>query len=264
MPKKLDITIADVNEMYGGVGSAILEIVTGSDHFGIGGLDGVQALAQRVGFKRTDEVLDVGSGLGGAARYLARQYGCWVVGLDVSLVNCRKAIQKTRECGLEQRVKFLHGSAPDMPVKRESFDVVWAVDSWRHVADKDRLILECARALKQRGMIAFVDEIQTDEMSDAERERAFSIQAVPYLETLEGYGALLEKAGFEILEKEDISREYLRYWGRWQGGILEKQREMVDRFGQPAYDQTCENFEILVAAARARKIGGGRLIGRKR
>jgi hypothetical protein len=118
--------------------------------------------------------------------------------------------------------------------------------------------------LKRGGTIAFADEIQTAEMDEAERERVFTIQAVPYLETREGYVALLERAGFEVQLKEDVSQEYLQYWGRWQGGILQKQDEITSRFDQEAYDQTREMFEIVVAAARQGKIGEGRFVGRKR
>jgi cyclopropane fatty-acyl-phospholipid synthase-like methyltransferase len=264
MAKKLDITIADVNEYYSEVGSAILEIVTGSDQFGIGGLEGVTALAQKARFQKDHWVLDVGSGLGGPARYLSRTFGCRVTGLDVSIVNYDKAIQLTRECGLENRIDFRHGSALDMPFKAETFDGVWGMDAWAHVTDKDRLIQECTRVLKRGGTIAFADEIQTAEMDEAERERVFTIQAVPYLETREGYVALLERAGFEVQLKEDVSQEYLQYWGRWQGGILQKQDEITSRFDQEAYDQTREMFEIVVAAARQGKIGEGRFVGRKR
>ena len=264
MAGKLDITIADVNEYYSEMGSAILEIVTGSDQFGIGGLDGAVSLAQRVGFREAHWVLDVGSGLGGPARYLARTFGCRVMGLDVSIVNYQRAVQLTRECGMEDRVDFRHGSALDMPFKAETFDVVWGIDAWAHVTDKDRLMQECARVLKPGGVIAFADELRTAEMDEAERERVFTIQAVPYLETLEGYVAILERLGFEVRTQEDVSQEYLRHWDRWQEGILEKREEIVGRFGEEAYNQTREMFEIVVTAVRQGKIGEGRFIGRKR
>jgi protein-L-isoaspartate O-methyltransferase len=73
------------------------------------------ALADAAGISGTDSVVDVGSGLGGPARLLARRYGCRVVGVDLTQELCEVAADLTRRVGLTDRVEIRQGDALAMP-----------------------------------------------------------------------------------------------------------------------------------------------------
>lgn len=108
--------------------------------------------------------------------------------------------------------------------------------------------------VKPGGTIAFMDEIQTGEMTDEECKKFLFPQAVPYLETLEGYASLLEKAGFTVLEEEDITGEVMEYWRRvWMDDIKAKKDEIVGKFGNEMYDNLCIMMENLFTAGPGKK-----------
>src|SRR4030095_3427139 len=110
------------------------------DHFG--GIEANDILAAKAGIQRQHHVLDVCSGMGGPARYLAHRIGCRVVGLDFTLSRHLAAPRLTALVGLPGMVSFRHGDALDMPFAAASFDVVIGQEAWCHVPDKARLIAE--------------------------------------------------------------------------------------------------------------------------
>ncbi len=101
------------------------------------------------------EVLDVGGGLGGAARLLAAEQGCKVTVLDLTQEYCRVGELLTARTGLSDRVSFQQGSALDMPFPEARFDVVWTQHSSMNIADKARLYAEVRRVLRPAGRLAF-------------------------------------------------------------------------------------------------------------
>lgn len=263
MEGKLKITEQDINQFYSEETASLFQFITGTDQFGIGGEAGVEALARKAGMTKESKVLDVGSGIGGPARYLAGNYSCQVTGIELSTANFNYAVKKTKESGLDHLVSFIQGNALNMSFPDNSFDVVWGVDAWAHIDDKEKLIKECFRVLKKGGIIAFVDELQAGEMTEAEKEEAFLCQAVPYLETISGYVKLLEKAGFTILSSEDVSQEYTKYYYDWQDKMEAKKTEIIAQVGSESFNQMRDIFGIMLKYAENGKIGEGRFIAKK-
>jgi ubiquinone/menaquinone biosynthesis C-methylase UbiE len=124
------------------------------DHFHIRGKEATLALARLAGVERTMHVLDVGGGLGGAARTLAHEFGSRVTVLDFTEEYCRVGEDLTRRARLQDRVTFRHGDALAMPFAAESFDLVWTQHSSRNIDDKERLYREVHRVLRRGGRLA--------------------------------------------------------------------------------------------------------------
>ena len=124
------------------------------DHFG--GIEANDLLIAKAGIAREHVVLDVCSGMGGPARYLALRVGCRVVGLDFTESRHLAAQRLTKLVGLDHLVSFRHGNALEMPFEDASFDAVIGQEAWCHVPEKPRLIAECARVVKPGG----VDRLQ--------------------------------------------------------------------------------------------------------
>lgn len=99
-------------------------------------------------------ILDLGSGLGGAARTLATDFGCRVTGLELTEEFVRTADMLTRRVGLGDQIQFQQGNALDLPFPRASFDVVWHEQFAMHIADKPKLYQEVHRVLRSRGRLA--------------------------------------------------------------------------------------------------------------
>ena len=114
-------------------------------------------LAAAASIGESDRVIDVGSGLGGPARYLARERHCHVVGMDLTQELCDVATDLTRRVGLSDRVEIHQGNALGLPVADESFDVAWTQHVSMNIDDKAGFYAEMRRVLRPGGRLAFFD-----------------------------------------------------------------------------------------------------------
>lgn len=127
------------------------------DEFHIRGRAATLELARSAGLDSTKKVLDVGSGLGGSSRCLARDFGCQVTGIDLTGEYCRVAEMLSERAGLSTHVEFLQGDALELPFADATFDVVWTEHAAMNIPDKARLYGEMHRVLKPGGTLAIYD-----------------------------------------------------------------------------------------------------------
>jgi SAM-dependent methyltransferase len=231
------------------------------DHFG--GLEANDALIRLGGVGAEHEVLDVCSGLGGPARYLADRTGCRVTGLDLNAGRVAAARRFARRTGLEARVRFEQGDALAMPFAAESFDVVMGQEAWCHVPHKPRLIAECARVLKRGGVFAFTDILRCDGLSDSEMARLSADMAFPDLESLAGYRRLLEASGCVVEHCDDLSP----WWTQVLVDRLAMYRSLggdtARSFGSARSAAWDEFYAFFVGLYQSGRLGGGRFIAHK-
>jgi SAM-dependent methyltransferase len=128
-----------------------------ADEFHSLGRVATKDLAELAAFKPGTRVLDVGSGLGGPARFLAANYGCDVTGIDLMPEFCAVANELSRRTGLAERTRFRHGNAVALSFDDGAFDCVWTIQAQMNIADKDRLYSEIARVLRAGGRLVFQD-----------------------------------------------------------------------------------------------------------
>ena len=118
------------------------------DHFHGRGLEATEDMAGLLQVAETDHILDVGSGLGGPARYMARRFGCRVSGVDLTAEFCDVARHLTALLGLEERVSIAHGDALAMPFGDAAFDGAYSMNVSMNIADKRALYREIHRVLR--------------------------------------------------------------------------------------------------------------------
>jgi MPBQ/MSBQ methyltransferase len=127
------------------------------DEFHIRGRRATVELAEKINLDSSKYVLDLGSGVGGASRYLAATYGCRVTGLDLTVAYVNTAQILAERTGLSGLVDYRQGSALEMPFGDHTFDVVWTQHVGMNIADKPRLYSEIRRVLKPSGQLALYD-----------------------------------------------------------------------------------------------------------
>jgi SAM-dependent methyltransferase len=127
------------------------------DQFHIRGRTATLELARAAELDSTKYVLDVGSGVGGTSRCLAKEFGCRVTGIDLTDEYCRAATMLTAKTGLAHLVDCRQGDATKLPFDDQAFDVVWTEHVAMNIPDKTRLYKEIHRVLKPGGTLAIYD-----------------------------------------------------------------------------------------------------------
>jgi sarcosine/dimethylglycine N-methyltransferase len=160
------------------------------------------------------KVLDIGAGYGGAARYLAKTYGCKVVALNLSEAENERDRQMNKEQGLDHLIEVVDGSFEDIPASDNSFDFVWSQDAILHSGNREKVLQEVARVLKPGGEFVMTDPMMAD---DCPKGVLQPILDRIHLETLGSpgfYRDTLKKLGFEELAFEDHTPQLANHYGR--------------------------------------------------
>jgi sarcosine/dimethylglycine N-methyltransferase len=129
------------------------------DQFHTRGLAATADLARLAGIAADMSVLDVGSGVGGPARFLAETYGCQVTGIDLSEPFVDAARYLTQRTGQSGQVSFQTASALQLPFEEARFDVVLLQHVAMNIFDRSRLYREIRRVLKSGGRFATYDVV---------------------------------------------------------------------------------------------------------
>ena len=157
-------------------------------------------------------VLDVGSGLGGSARRLAKATGCRVTGVDLSEDYCAVGNELTGWLGLSERVRLKPGDATRLErFAPSSFDAAWSIHVGMNVEDKGALYAGVAHVLKPGAPFVVFDILA----AGAEEPRYPAPWAATpeqsFLATADEMSAHLERAGFSIMEIKDETSQALAF-----------------------------------------------------
>src|SRR5271170_1244572 len=152
-----------------------------------------------------DRVIDIGAGLGGPARYLAKTCGCRVSGVDLTAEFVAVATELTRRTVLAGQVDFRQGSALDLPFPDASFELAWTQNVAMNIADRPRFYAEIGRVLKPGGRLALQDVAQGPGGAVLFPVPWADTPSLSFLRGADETRALLEAAGFTVLRWDDNS-----------------------------------------------------------
>ncbi|MFC3994721.1 methyltransferase domain-containing protein [Nocardiopsis sediminis] len=174
----------------------------------------VERMAGKLPLTDGTDVIDLGSGYGGSARYLARTFGCRVTCLNLSEVENERNRELNREAGLDHLIEVVDGSFEDIPAQDNGFDVVWSQDALLHSGDRTRVLEEVARVLRSGGHFVFTDPMAAD---GAPAEALRPILARLHLDSMGTPGFYDREAGrlgLAKVEFDDLSEHLPTHYAR--------------------------------------------------
>ena len=172
------------------------------DQFHTRGLAATAELAALAGITADMSVLDVGSGVGGPARFLAATYGCRVTGVDLSESFVDAARYLTERTGQGGQVSFQIASALELPFDDGRFNVALLQHVAMNISDRALLYREIRRVLKSGGRFATFDVV----LNSGEPHYPVPWARTPatsFLLTAAATRAAIEPAGFRTLAWQD-------------------------------------------------------------
>ncbi len=234
---------------------ASIETLAPFDQFHGRGLEATAEMAAALEVSASEHLLDVGSGIGGPARYFADRFGCRVTGIDLTAEFRDVARHLTRVLGLDDRVVFVHGDATAMPFADAGFDGAYAMNVSMNIADKTGFYAEIHRVLRPGAWLVLSEIAQgpkgrPDYPTPWARTAATSFLATPS-EIRKG----LEACGFKVLKSRDTVKEALAFGARSRAMV-----ELGQKPPQRAVHLIHGDLAAEVIANATRGIADARLI----
>lgn len=171
--------------------------------------------------EKPQNIVDVGCGIGGSSRYLARKYGAKCQGITLSPVQAHRAQQLADAQGLQGKVSFEVADALNQPFPDGKFDLVWSMESGEHMPDKKKFVNELVRVAAPGGRIIIVTwchrDLSPSEESLRQEEkdllnRICNAYYLPAWCSTADYVKLLESLSMEDIKAADWSDYVAPFW----------------------------------------------------
>jgi sarcosine/dimethylglycine N-methyltransferase len=226
------------------------------------GNEAVGRASALLGLGPDSRVLDVGSGFGGSARYLAHSIGCRVMAIELQSEIHAAALRLTQRCGLSERVEHICADALLYPLRDAAFD---AVVSWLaivHISERPRLLAQLARALRADGRCYIEDCILRTPSSRKNAHDLKSLLCAPSLSSIADYEADLRSAGFGDIEATDMTEDWAGFVANRLIAFESDRTRYLQVHGAPAYDALHRFYTEVVRFYDSGTLGGVRILAR--
>lgn len=196
------------------VNSVTVDDLAPVDEFHIGGRQASEDFLSQLNLTPENHVLDVGCGLGGAARFVASRYGCQVTGIDLTPEYVETAKVVCGWVGLDSRISLHQGSALAMPFADRVFDRAYMLHVGMNVDDKARLCSEVSRVLRPNALFGIYDVMRTGDGELTYPVPWATTSASSAVAKPAQYREALERAGFDVIAERNRHDFALAFFDR--------------------------------------------------
>ena len=200
-----------------------------SDGFSFpGGSEHVLKLVKPMGLTKEKSLLDLNSGLGGAARVIAKAFGTYVTGMDASQTLAKAGMAASEKAGLGKKAIIEWFDPLTVILPQRKYDAIFARLVFLPLEQKKRLLAQVEQALKPGGQLMFLEFALGSPGANGAALKAWKAgeDHPPHPITIDAYGEELKALKMDVRVAEDMTDEFrklvLEGWGRLAGGLKPK------------------------------------------
>ena len=241
----------------------LVEDLTKFDQLHYHGTDAIDIFIEKLEINEKTKILDVGSGIGGPARYLADKTGAEITAIELQSDQNNLAKDLTKKCGLSNKVNHICGDILDYDFKNQTFDAVVSWLTLYHIANHEILLKKLFDLLNPNGFFYTEDITSRINLSDADRKEIKKEIYGIHLPYFDNYISNLEQNGFKLIFSEDMSSSWTDFTKeRIKKYNSEKERN-IRVHGKEVYDSLNLFYNFVGQYFSNGKLGGIRVIAKK-
>ena len=243
--------------------SLLVEDLTKFDQLHYHGTDAIDIFIEKLEINEKTKILDVGSGIGGPARYIANKTGAEITAIELQSDQNNLAKDLTKKCGLSNKVNHICGDILDYDFKNQTFDAVVSWLTLYHIANHEILLKKLFDLLNPNGFFYTEDITSRINLSDADRKEIKKEIYGIHLPYFDNYISNLEQNGFKLIFSEDMSSSWTDFTKeRIKKYNSEKERN-IRVHGKEVYDSLNLFYNFVGQYFSNGKLGGIRVIAKK-
>ena len=241
----------------------LVEDLTKFDQLHYHGTDAIDIFIEKLEINEKTKILDVGSGIGGPARYIANKTGAEITAIELQSDQNNLAKDLTKKCGLSNKVNHICGDILDYDFKNQTFDAVVSWLTLYHIANHEILLKKLFDLLNPNGFFYTEDITSRINLSDADRKEIKKEIYGIHLPYFDKYISNLEQNGFKLIFSEDMSSSWTDFTKeRIKKYNSEKERN-IRVHGKEVYDSLNSFYNFVGQYFSNGKLGGIRVIAKK-
>ena len=241
----------------------LVEDLTKFDQLHYHGTDAIDIFIEKLEINEKTKILDIGSGIGGPARYIANQTGAEITAIELQSDQNNLAKDLTKKCGLSNKVNHICGDILDYDFKNQTFDAVVSWLTLYHIANHEILLKKLFDLLNPNGFFYTEDITSRINLSNADRKEIKKEIYGIHLPYFDNYISNLEQNGFKLIFSEDMSSSWTDFTKeRIKKYNSEKERN-IKVHGKEVYESLNSFYNFVGQYFSNGKLGGIRVIAKK-
>jgi len=209
------------------------------------------------------KVVDLGSGYGGSARFLAREKGLHVTCLNLSKVQNDRNRQMNKEQGLADKIEVHDGNFEELPFEDNSFEIAWSQDAFLHSADRKKVFQEIDRVLKPGGVVVITDPMMRAGASREDLQPVFDRIHLDSMGSIGVYEDYAKGLGWSIEPPEERTKDLVTHYSRVRQELESRTEELIQHCSPDYLERMKKGLGHWIEAGENNALFWGILMYRK-
>ena len=241
----------------------LVEELTNFDQLHYHGTAAVDFSIEKLGINSNMTILEIGSGIGGPARYIANRTGATVIALELQPDQNEIALNLTERCGLSKNVKHVCGDFLTYNWEGKKFDAIVSWLTLYHIFERKILLQKCFDSLKLGGFFYAEDLFSRKPFNNEELSELLKDIYGNYLPDIETYRSEIEKIGFNLIFCQDMSNKWTKFTRTRYLSYNQQKNRHIRVHGEKIYNSINSFYAFINRYFAKGKLGGIRVIAKK-
>ena len=237
--------------------------LTNFDQLHYHGTDALDYAINKIRINSNMTILEIGSGIGGPARYIANKTGANIVALELQSDQNKIALDLTQRCGLSKKVEHVCGDFLTYNWQGKKFDAVVSWLTLYHIFERSILLEKCFDCLKYNGSFYAEDLFSRKPFNDEELYTISKEIYGNYLPNLETYKFEIKKAGLNLIDYQDMSDDWAKFTKDRYCSYIQKKDRHLRVNGKNIYENMNSFYAFMNNCFSEGKLGGIRILAKK-
>lgn len=228
-------------------------------------VQGLEDCIKEAQLNPSSRILNVGSGLGGPARYFGGKLAASVLAVELQDDLHRVAGELTARCGLNDKVHHMAGDILQVGqhLRPNSYDAIVSWLTILHIPERAQLFEICHSLLKPGGVFYAEDFFEKAPLSEEEKRILADDVYCPYLPDQETYRRDLAKAGFEIVQFQDLTEDWRQFTDQRATKWHAEREKLVQIHREDTFSRLGYFYNTVKELYAGGHLGGVRITARK-